>query len=160
MRLTMLFHANLPLSLWVDVFLTTVYLINRLPYSVLQYESAYHKLYKRHPNYKGLRVLGCQYFPSLRHQGGSKFTKKTYPCVFIGYNPIHKGYRCLEPKTRWVYISWHVVFDEHIFLIGPNKEVATHLLWSWPKFLLKMSWLIPKIMELIQKYEIWKVPSF
>ena len=51
----------------------------------------------------------------MRHQGGSKFLKKTYPCVFIGYSPIHKGYRCLEPKTKHVYISKHVMFDEMTF---------------------------------------------
>jgi hypothetical protein len=28
---------------------------------------------------------------------------------------MHKGYKCLEPKTGRVYISRDVVFDEQIF---------------------------------------------
>jgi hypothetical protein len=35
--------------------------------------------------------------------------------VFIGYNAIHKGYKCLEPKTGRVYISQNVVFDKQVF---------------------------------------------
>ena len=42
-RLTMSFHANLPLSLWVEIFLTTVYLINRLPSSTLKNDNPYYK---------------------------------------------------------------------------------------------------------------------
>ena len=112
--LTMLFHANLPLTLWVDVFLSTMYLINCLPSTTLKNDTPYHKMHKRHPNYKGLWVIGCHYFSTLKHQGGDKFTRKKYPCVFIGYSPQHEGYRCLDPITRRVYISRHV-FDEEFF---------------------------------------------
>ncbi|XP_075474740.1 uncharacterized protein LOC142505585 isoform X1 [Primulina tabacum] len=91
--------------------------------AVLQNESPYHKLYNRHPDYNGLQVLGCLCFPSLRHQGGSKFVKKTYPCVFIGYSPIHKRYRCLEPKSKRVYIS------RHVFLMNKPSPSNQHC-WS------------------------------
>ena len=73
--LTMLFHAHMPLSFWVESFLTAVYLMNRLPSSVLKNESPYYKLYNRHPDYSGLRVLGCQCFPSLRYQSQLNFFK-------------------------------------------------------------------------------------
>lgn len=125
--LTMMFHANIPLPLWVETFLTAVYLINRLPLSTLNNESPYFKLFKRHPQYNGLRVIGCQCFPSLRHQGRNKFSAKTYPCVFIGYSPTHKGYRCLDPKTKRVYISRHVVFDETTFPFKPSNVVLSPL---------------------------------
>lgn len=98
--LAMLFHPNLPLSLWAEVFLTAVYLINRLPSTAQHNECPYSKLYKKNPDYSGLRAIVCRCFPSLRHLNGSKFSKKTFPCVFIGYSPIHKGYRCMEPTTK------------------------------------------------------------
>lgn len=34
---------------------------------------------------------------------------------FLGYSPIHKGYKCLHVPTGNVYISRDVVFDEHLF---------------------------------------------
>ena len=52
--LTISFHTNMPLSLWVEVFSIVVYLINRLPSLVLLNENPYQKLYKRNPDYNGL----------------------------------------------------------------------------------------------------------
>lgn len=59
---------------------------------------------------------------SFEKIGDHKFTKKIYPCVFIGYSPLHKGYRCLDPITHNIYISCHVVFNEHVFPFGPTKK--------------------------------------
>lgn len=28
---------------------------------------------------------------------------------------MHKGFKCLEVNTSWVYVSRDVVFDEHVF---------------------------------------------
>nr|GLL27111.1 hypothetical protein L195_g010371 [Ipomoea trifida] len=97
-------------------------------------KSPYSKLYHKEPNYKSLRVFGCLCFPSLRHQGGNKFVKKTYPCVFIGYSPIHKGYRCYEPRTKRVYISRHVVFDEGKFLYKPSSPESIHVPIEFAEF--------------------------
>ena len=139
----MVFHANIPLFLWTEIFLTVVYLINRLPLSTLSNESPYFKLFKRHPQYNGLRVIGCQCFPSLRHQRGNKFSAKTYPCIFTGYSPIHKGYRCLDPKTRRVYISRHVVFDETIFPFKPSSEAPSSSKLEIIEFPTPDEWLEP-----------------
>ncbi|KAA8519546.1 hypothetical protein F0562_013830 [Nyssa sinensis] len=43
--LTMLFHANVPLHLWVEAFSTAVFIINRLPTSVLNGTSPFEILY-------------------------------------------------------------------------------------------------------------------
>ena len=113
--LTMLLHAQLPQYLWVDAFTTAVYLINRLPSSVLQMKTSFYKLYGTHPTYASLKVFGCRCFPYLRDYSKNKFGAKSYPCVFLGYSPTHKGYRCLHPPSKRVYLSRHVVFDETIF---------------------------------------------
>jgi hypothetical protein len=130
--LTMLFHAQLPKRFWVDAFLTAVYLINRLPSSVLKMETPFFKLHGIHPDYNSLKVFGCRCFPYLRNYAKNKFTPKSYPCVFLGYSPIHKGYRCLHPPSKRVYLSRHVIFDEKIFpyanpnlLFSPAQENST-----------------------------------
>jgi hypothetical protein len=64
--LTLLFHANVPLKLWVDAFLIAVYLINRLPLSSIGKETPYSKLFGKNPDYSGLRIFGCQCFPYLK----------------------------------------------------------------------------------------------
>uniref|UniRef100_A0A0E0E2C1 Reverse transcriptase Ty1/copia-type domain-containing protein n=1 Tax=Oryza meridionalis TaxID=40149 RepID=A0A0E0E2C1_9ORYZ len=40
-----------------------------------------------------------------------------------GYPQDHKGYRCFDPTTNRIYISRHVMFDEHSF---PYAEMANH----------------------------------
>lgn len=113
--LTMMFHATLPNCLLVEIFLTAVYLINRLPSQALQMESPFFKLFARYPDYSNLKVLGYRCFPYLRDRASTKFEPKTYPCVFIGYSLVHKGFRCYHPPSRKVFISRHVVFDETTF---------------------------------------------
>lgn len=55
--LTKLFHANVPLKFWVDAFLTTVYLINRLPSSSLNMKTPFFKIYGKIPNYLTLKIF-------------------------------------------------------------------------------------------------------
>ena len=60
---------------------------------------------------KNILDLGA-YFLYLRDYVKNKFTPKLYHCVFFGYSPMHKGYRCLHPPSKIVYLSRHVIFDE------------------------------------------------
>ena len=113
--LTMLFHAQLPKHFWIEAFATAIYLINRLPCTTLNMESPFFKLFQKAPDYNSLKVFGCRCFPYLRDYARNKFDYKSYPCVFVGYSPTHKGYRCLHPISKRIFISRHVVFDEDVF---------------------------------------------
>lgn len=123
--LTMIFHASLPLKLWPDVFFAAVYVINRMPLSSIKNKSPYELLFRRTPEYNGLKILGFLCFPYLRDHNKNKFERKSYPCVFIGYSPLHKHYRCLQPETNRVYTSRHVVFYETIFSFEKLKSVLS-----------------------------------
>ena len=86
-----------------------------MPLSTLEMACPYEKLFKMTPDYAGIKVIRCKCFPYLRNYNKTKFDGKTFPCVFIGYSSLHKGYRCLNPMTKRVYISWHVIFYETVF---------------------------------------------
>jgi hypothetical protein len=118
--LTLLAHSGLSKQFWVDAFLTSIYIINRLPTLVLANSSPFEKLYHRSPDYSLLRVFGCKCFPLLRPYTTHKLDYRSKPCIFLGYS--HKGYRCLDSLTQKVYLSRHVVFDEASF---PARESAT-----------------------------------
>jgi histone deacetylase 1/2 len=115
MGLTLLACASLPLKFWDEAFTTAVFLINRLPSKVIANLSPFERLYGQKPDYAFLRVFGCAVWPNLRPYNSKKLQFRSTQCVFIGYSSLHKGYKCLDPKTGRVYISRDVVFDEHVF---------------------------------------------
>ncbi|GJS78279.1 nucleotide-binding alpha-beta plait domain-containing protein, partial [Tanacetum coccineum] len=46
---------------------------------------------------------------------------RSTPCVFLGYNTSHHGYRCLDISTERLYIARHVRFNEAQFTFNiPN----------------------------------------
>jgi hypothetical protein len=49
--------------------------------------------------------------------------------VFIGYNNLHKGFKCLDVAGDQVYISRDVVFDEGAYPFSKlNPNAGTRLL--------------------------------
>lgn len=113
--LSLLAQSHLPSSYWVDAFLTSVYLINRLPTPILENQSPYFTLFQKHPDYSLLKTFGCACYPLLRPYTPHKLAFRSKKCLFLGYSSTQKGYRCLDPTTNRVYVSRHVTFDETHF---------------------------------------------
>jgi hypothetical protein len=76
MGLTMLFMLNYPTIYGLDAIMTAIYLINRLPSSILEMETPFFKLHGTHPSYNLLKVFGwC--FSYLRDYAKNNFTPKS-----------------------------------------------------------------------------------
>jgi len=123
MGLTLLAQSSLSPQYWVDAFLTLVFLINRLPSKVLDNKTPYFILHKTEPLYKDLHVFWCACYPLLPPYTEHKLAFRSKKCLFLGYSNCEKGYRCLDLRTKRVYISRHVIFDEQSFLA---QELANH----------------------------------
>lgn len=113
--LALLAHASVPHLYWHEAFRTAVYLINRLPSPVLHSQSPRSCLFHKSPDYKFLRVFGSACWPNLHPFNQHKMDYRFTLCVFIGYNPDHKGYLCLQKPTGRLYVSRDVRFDEQHF---------------------------------------------
>ncbi|KAH9792303.1 retrovirus-related pol polyprotein from transposon RE2 [Citrus sinensis] len=112
--LTLLAQAKLPFKFWWDAFHTAVYHINRLPSTALELLTPYEKIFKLKPDYSMLKCFGCICYPYLRDYNKHKFDYHSSKCIFLGYSPAHKGYKCLHSSGK-IYIARHVVFDESTF---------------------------------------------
>ena len=110
--LALLSYAHAPLRYWDDAFQSAYYLINRLPTSVLQFQSPYEKLFNTSPDYLFLKTFGCACWPNLCPYNTHKLQPRSSQCVFLGYSLLHKGYKCLHLPLNRLYISRDVVFDE------------------------------------------------
>ena len=112
--LTLLANASLPLMFWNESFRTTVFLINRLPSSILKGQTPLEKLFHTQPNYHTLRVFGCSCYPNIRSFNQHKLACRSIQCIFLGYILNHKGYKYLDPAGK-IIISRNVHFDESTF---------------------------------------------
>ena len=126
--LTMLAHANLPLSYWDHAFLTATFLINRTPTTLLANHSPYFKLYNKSFDFKMLKVFGCACYPFLRPYTNVKLAFRSKECIFLGYSSSHKGYKCLDSTGR-IFISKDVIFNEFRFPFSelfPSQSTTSH----------------------------------
>lgn len=76
--------------------------------------SPFQKLYNQLPDYNFPKVFGYSCFPLLRLYHQHKLDFYTQKCLFIGYSPLHNGYKCLD-KSGKVIIARHVIFNESEF---------------------------------------------
>jgi histone deacetylase 1/2 len=113
--LTLLGQCKAPLKFWNYAFKTSVYLINRLPTSILSNKSPFECLFHQTPDYAFLRTFGCLCFPFLHPYNAHKLDYRSTLCVFLGYSSSHLSYRCLDLSSDHIYISRHVRFHEQVF---------------------------------------------
>jgi hypothetical protein len=105
----------MPLKFWDEAFLAATYLINRTPSKVIDFATPLERLFKQTPDYLSLRVFGCACYPNLQPYNRHKLEFRSKQCVFLGYNTMHKGFKCLEISSAHVYLYRDVVFDETKF---------------------------------------------
>lgn len=90
-------------------------LINRMPSRVIHNSTPITRLLDIQPNYTFLHTFGCACWPNLRKYNSHKLQFPSNTCVFLGYNSMHKGYKCLDQSIGRIYISRDMVFDESSF---------------------------------------------
>ena len=110
--LSMLYQSNFPSSYSCYAFSIAIYLINRLPSSVLALKSPWGLLFHSIPPLSSLKAFGCACFPLLKPYTDHKLQPKSTQCIFLGYPPLSKGYICFDPHSHKVYITPHVIFNE------------------------------------------------
>ena len=119
---TLLFQARISPIYRVEALHTTAHLLNILPSSSIDNQIPFKKLFNKKPSYDHLCTFGCLCFPNINHSFLHKLAPRSTPSLFLGYPTNHKGYCCLDLKTRKIIISRHVVFDESIFPAAENIQ--------------------------------------
>ena len=111
---SLMFQSGLPIKHWGDAILTSVFLINRTPTSILNGSSPYELVYNCAPVFDKLRVFGCLCFAS-KLNNNDKFSERADKCVFLGYSFDKKGYKVLSLDSNLIFVSRDVKFYESVF---------------------------------------------
>ncbi|CAL8998283.1 unnamed protein product [Prunus brigantina] len=124
-----LFDAQMPRFFWGEAVCSAVYLINRVPSSVLNFQTPLQALLQfcalhSTPNLEP-RVFGCVTFVHLYTHQRNKLEPRALKCVFIGYAQHQKGYRCYHPPTQKLYITMDVVFREEEMYFSGGVQAQT-----------------------------------
>ena len=117
---------------------SSVHLINRLPFRILNNVSPLFKLFGHSSLYFYLRIFGCVCFVHLPAHERHKLISQSVKCVFIGYVIPQKGYVCYDPHGCRIRVSRNVILFENQYFFSSHVEL---LFTSFP---LLLSFFIPQ----------------
>nr|GEX25452.1 hypothetical protein [Tanacetum cinerariifolium] len=109
---TMLTFANLPLFLWAEDIVVACFTQNRLIIHKRFNKSLYELMNKRKPNIKFFYVFGCRCYLLNDYEDVGKLKAKGDIGVFVGYSKESAAFRIYNKRTRKIYESVNVNFDE------------------------------------------------
>ncbi|KAM7531655.1 hypothetical protein LguiB_035065 [Lonicera macranthoides] len=125
-----LIGANAPTSYWGEALSSAVYLVNRIPSAVLDFQTPFEALAKSvtAPSVSNLppRVFGCVTFVHLPKEQRNKLEPRALKCVFVGYASSQKGYRCYHPPTEKMYVTMDVIFHEETMYFHRTELQGEH----------------------------------
>lgn len=89
-----------------------------MPSRILQFKTPCQILLAAYPSTRiissiPIKVFGCTAFVHIHKSQRSKLDPTATKCIFLGYSPNQKGYKCYSPTTKKFYTSMDVTFFEN-----------------------------------------------
>jgi hypothetical protein len=82
----MLNEKNLPNYFWVESIVTTFYIMNRTPITIVHGMTPKEKFTSKKSNVSHLRMFGYIAYMHVPNEKKSKLDPKVQKCIFIGYS--------------------------------------------------------------------------
>ena len=113
----LLFSKNVPKYLWGEAILNATYLINKMRSRILNFQTLLNFFKTLYPISQltfeiALKVFGCIAFVHNHKHGQVKLDPRARKCIFVGYAPTQKGYKCFDSISRKMFITMDVTFFE------------------------------------------------
>ena len=116
---------HVPKHLCADAVSIACFLINRMPSSILNWDTPYHILFPNKPLFPiEPQIFGCTCFVRDVRPQVSKLDHKSLKCIFLGYSRVQKGYRCYCPSLRRYLVSTNVKFFENVPFSSPPTHTS------------------------------------
>jgi hypothetical protein len=108
----MMYDHNLPLSRWVEVASTAIYIQNKCPHKALEAKTPEDVFTGKKPSIDHLRIFGSPAYIHVPKEKRTKLEPSRKKDTFVGYNETSKAYRIYVPGEKYVEVSRDVTFHE------------------------------------------------
>ncbi|KAH9722152.1 retrovirus-related pol polyprotein from transposon RE1 [Citrus sinensis] len=112
----LLFTTQVPMYLWGKAVLTAAYLIIECLQKFYNFKLHLISLINVSlpQEFQSLppKIFGCVAFVHIHNQNRGKLAPKARKCIFVGYSPTQKGYRCFDPIFKKMFVTMDVTFFE------------------------------------------------
>nr|GEY36593.1 retrovirus-related Pol polyprotein from transposon TNT 1-94 [Tanacetum cinerariifolium] len=109
---TMLIYAQAPLFLWAKAVPNTCFTQNRSIIRLRHGKTPYELLHSKLPDLSFFHVFGALCYPTNDNENLGKLQPKADIGIFIVYAPTKKAFRIYNRRTRRIFETIHVDFDE------------------------------------------------
>ncbi|GJZ11993.1 retrovirus-related pol polyprotein from transposon TNT 1-94 [Tanacetum coccineum] len=109
---TMLIFYKAPLFLWAEAINTACYTQNRSLIRLRYNKTPYELMQDKKPDLSFFYVFGLLFYPTNDHEDLGKFDAKEDIGIFVGYAPSKKAFKIYNRRTRIIFETIHVTFDE------------------------------------------------
>jgi transposase InsO family protein len=109
---SMLHDQSLPLYLWAEASVATVYLQNSSPHKILGKKTPKEAFTNSKPNVEHIRIFRCLTYSHVPSKRRTKLDPTAQQGILVGYSDVSKAYRIYIPSQRRVVVSRVVRFEE------------------------------------------------
>jgi hypothetical protein len=105
---------SLPMTLWAEACMTTIYVQNMSPHQILKNITPEEVLTGVKPEIGHFGIFGCPVYFHVPKEKRSKLDPSGRKGTFVGYSESSKAYRIYIPGQRQIEVSRDVIFEEEI----------------------------------------------
>jgi hypothetical protein len=110
----MIHDQSLPMILWAEASMTTIYIQNMSPHQILKNMTPEEAFTVVNPEVGHFRIFGCPIYFHISKEKRSKLDPSGRKGTFVGYNESSKAYRIYIPGQRQIKVSKDLIFEEEI----------------------------------------------
>jgi hypothetical protein len=142
----MIHDHSLPMILWAEACMTTVYVQNRSPHQILKNITPEEAFTGVKPEIGHFRIFGCPVYFHVPKEKRSKLDPSGRKGTFVGYSESSKAYRIYIPGQRQIEVSRDVIFEEEIAFQRSREsqmEIDSETIPSPPSTVQRETTIIP-----------------
>jgi hypothetical protein len=110
----MIHDQSLPMNLWEEACMETIYFEKRSPHQILKNITPEEAFTKVNPKIRHFRIFGCLVYLHVPKEKTFKLEPLGRKGIFVGYNESSKAYRIYIPIQRQIEVSRDFTFEEEV----------------------------------------------